>query len=129
MLPDARDVAEQLIDGVGVGLRLVLAEDVKQYLPAAERHAEQQIGVVFAQVLVDEAAGHTGQCGPVDLRRHLLRQCGAQEALHLLGIGEHLAEQVVVRLGHGTPLQEPWPRAGNAPAPSLRCPGIAGGHA
>lgn len=96
-VPDAHAIAQQLQRGQAERARLVVEDDVQQQRLAAERGGEQQVGLAFRQVDVDEAAVEPDQRMPVDGARHRGRQQPAQQFGRLGGLAEHEPEQRVVR--------------------------------
>lgn len=121
LLPDTLHVAEEPQSHEAVGAALVLEQDVEQHPLSAEHGREQQIAPQLFQGWVDEAPGDRRQRRPLDARRERVRQRSLKQAGCVLGLREHEAKEMVVRLhlaigvdaAHGAPVTGPCCFRGN----------------
>ena len=102
LVPNSQHVAEQAQRHPLFAAALVLEEDVGERALAGEGHGVEQVGVLLAQILVDEATCLEGQGAEI----HAGHQRRGQDAAQLLGgqidLGEGgLEEGVVGGGGHG----------------------------
>jgi hypothetical protein len=78
----------------------MLEEEVEVCAPSREIGGEEQVAVPLGEVAVDEAAGLEAERAPVDRSRDPRREHGAQLGRGVVGIGEDVLEERVVR-AHG----------------------------
>ncbi|MEO6595984.1 MAG: hypothetical protein ABIP94_14630 [Planctomycetota bacterium] len=97
LLPDAHDVARQLKRREAHVVGLVLEQQVDEGLATADRRGEQKVGLLIAQVFIDEGGVDAAQRAPIDGGDHVGRQDAAQKLRGALGIAEGSAEERIVR--------------------------------
>ena len=95
-LPDAGHVDEEAQHHQLLDAALVLQQDVDADLDAADAHREEQVGVVLAQVGVDEAVLVELEAAPRDGRSDGVGEDGLEETLGVDALGEGVLDEAVV---------------------------------
>jgi site-specific DNA recombinase len=97
---DTSQVAQEPQWHEGVGATLMLHQHVNERLAPGDRGAEEQVGALLGELGVDEGRRQERERRPIEACDDGGRQHRAQLAFSVLGVGEHVSEEAIVRRRH-----------------------------